>query len=70
MNREKAVRTRATFGQLGWWKRKSCPNQSHLRTAWVVKEEKLSESEATSDRLSVKRGKAVRIMANFGQVKC
>jgi hypothetical protein len=70
MNRGKAVRARATFGQLGWWKRKSCQNQSRLRTGLAVEEEKLSESEATSDRFSGERGKTVRIRGNFGQVKC
>jgi hypothetical protein len=66
--RGKAVRTRASFGQVWWWKRKSCPNQSQLQTGLVVKGEKLSELEPASDRFGVERRKAVRTRASFGQV--
>jgi hypothetical protein len=39
-----------------------------LQTGLVVKGEKLSELEPTSDRFVGKRGKAVRTRANFRQV--
>jgi hypothetical protein len=68
LGRGKAVRTRASFGQVWWWKRKSCPNQSQLRTGLVVEEEKLSEQGPTLDRFGVERGKAVRTRANFVQL--
>ncbi|MBT2684594.1 hypothetical protein J7E42_13280 [Bacillus sp. ISL-37] len=45
VEREKAVRTKADFGQVWWWNRKSCQNKSKLRTGSAVKEEKLSEPE-------------------------
>ena len=48
--RGKAVRTKANFGQVWWWKRKSCPNLGQLRTGLVMEEEKLSELRPTSDR--------------------
>ncbi|MDQ0414767.1 hypothetical protein J2S25_002977 [Mesobacillus stamsii] len=44
------------------------PNRSQLRTGFGEKGEKQSELASTSDRFLVKRRKAVRTGANFGQV--
>jgi hypothetical protein len=66
----KAVRMRASFGQVCWGRAKSSPNASLIRTGLLGKSQKQSECQPHSDRFVVEEPKAVRMPVSFGQVCC